>query len=102
MLSMAGRIILSQSVISVVPSYVVQGCIIPSRVQNVLDRINKNFLWGSTKEAKTMHMINWGKVTKPKAKGGLGLQEAKGRNLALAAKLCWRMENSSNTKRAKV
>ena len=98
MVSMAGRIILSQSVILVVPSYVVQNCILLSRVQNGLNRINKNFLSGSTKEAKKMHMVNWGKVTKPEAKGGLGLQETKGRNLALAAKLCWRMENSGNAK----
>lgn len=38
-------------------------------------------------------MVNWKKVTKPKAKGGLGLQEAKGRKLTLAAKLSWRMHH---------
>ena len=38
-------------------------------------------------------MVNWKKVTKPRAKGRLGLQEAKGRNLMLATKLCWRMHN---------
>ena len=37
-----------------------------------------------------------GKVTKPKRRGGLGIQEARGRNLTLAAKLCWRMENSKS------
>ena len=93
MLSMAGRVVLSQAVISTIPSYVMQGCIIPSRVLNSLDRINRNFVWGSNDSVKKMHMINWKKVTKPKAKDGLGLQEAKGRNLTLAAKLSWRMHH---------
>ena len=102
LLSMVGRITLLQSALSAVPSYVIQGCVLPSRVLNGLDIINRNFIWGSTEEAKKMHMVNWGKVAKPKAKGGLGLQEAKGRNLALVAKLCWRMENSNNAKLAEV
>ena len=37
-----------------------------------------------------MHWVNWGKVTKPKDLGGLGLQTTKGRNTALLAKLNWR------------
>ena len=80
-------------VISAIPSYVMQGCMLPSRVLNNLDKINRNFLWGSTDSAKKIHMVNWKKVTKPRAKGRLGLQEAKGRNLMLATKLCWRMHN---------
>ena len=83
MLSMAGRVVLSQAVISAVPSYVMQGCVLPSRVLNSLDRINRNFLWGSIESARKMHMVNWKKITKPRVKGGLGLQEAKGRNLTL-------------------
>lgn len=91
MLSIAGKAVLSQVVISTIPSYVMQGCILLPRVLNSLDKINRNFLWGTTELVKKMHMVNWKKVTKPKAKGGLGLQEAKGRNLTLAAKLSWRM-----------
>ena len=93
MLSMAGRVVLSQAVISAVPSNVMQGCVLSSRVLNSLDRINRNFLWGFTESAKKMHMVNQKKITKPKVKGGLGLQEANGRNLTLAAKLCWRMNH---------
>lgn len=37
-----------------------------------------------------MHMVSWEKITKPKDEGGLGLQAAKERNLALLAKLNWR------------
>lgn len=41
-------------------------------------------------------MVSLDEVTKPKAQGGLGIKKAKRRNLTLAAKLCWRMEKSSN------
>ena len=52
-----------------------------------LDRLNRNFLWGSTDAAKKIHWVGWEKVTKPKEEGGLGLQTAKGRNVAFLAKL---------------
>ena len=55
-----------------------------------IDRVNRNFLWGSTESSKKIHWVGWQKVTKPKEKGGLGLQTAKGRNTALLAKLNWR------------
>lgn len=47
---------------------------------------------GSTDEVKKMHMMSWKKITKPKARGGVGVCDAKGRNVSLAAKLCWRMD----------
>lgn len=102
LLSMAGGVVLSQLVIAAIPSYVMQGCMLPSRVLNGVDRINRNFLWGSTEEAKQMHMVNWMTVTKPKSKGGLGIHEAKGRNLVMTAKLCWRMDNAGDAKWAEV
>ena len=38
-----------------------------------------------------MHMVEWSTVTLPKDLGGLGLQSMKDRNLAILAKLCWRL-----------
>ena len=58
MLSMAGRVILSQSVISAIPSYVMQGCVLPARVLNHLDRTNRDFLWGASESGKKMHMVS--------------------------------------------
>ena len=69
---------------------------LPTRILNNLDKVNKNFVWGSTKDHKKLHMVCWKKVTKPKCRRGLGIQEARGRNLTQAAKLCWQMENSKN------
>ena len=56
-----------------------------------LDKLNRNFLWGSTAEKKKMHMVGWKKVCRPKKEGGLGLSCAKPRNVALLAKFNWRL-----------
>ena len=45
---------------------------------------------GSTESAKKIHWVGWEKVIKSKEEGGLGLQTAKGRNVALLSKLNWR------------
>ena len=95
LLSMAGRLILTKTMISAIPSYLMQGCILPSRIHSNFDKISRNFLWGSTEEKKKLHMIGWNKVTKLKNRGGLGLHAAKERNTTLAAKLCWRMRGES-------
>ena len=57
---------------------------------NGLDRVNRNFLWGSTNSAKKIHWVGWEKVTKSKEEVVLGLQTAKARNVVLLSKLNWR------------
>ena len=55
-----------------------------------LDRVNRNFLWGSSDTVRRIHWVGWDKVTKSKKNGGIGLQSTKGRNVALLSKLNWR------------
>ena len=96
MLSMAGKLTLTKAVLSTIPSYTMQGCILPSRIHVNLDKVCRNFLWGTTDEKKKLHMVGWNKVTKPKNRGRLGLHAAKERNTTLAAKLSWRMKEESD------
>uniref|UniRef100_A0A2N9HP80 Reverse transcriptase domain-containing protein n=1 Tax=Fagus sylvatica TaxID=28930 RepID=A0A2N9HP80_FAGSY len=91
LLSPAGRMVLIQSVTSAIPSYYMQTNALPSSVCNKLDRLNRNFLWGSSEEKKKMHMVGWEKVCRTKSLGGLGLYACKPRNIALLAKLNWRL-----------
>ncbi|XP_050240928.1 uncharacterized protein LOC126689793 [Quercus robur] len=86
-LSLAGCRVLIQSSLAVIPSYIMHCSYLPRRVLDGLDRVNRNFLWGSTDSAKKIHWVGWEKVTKSKEEGGLGLQTAKGRNVALLTKL---------------
>uniref|UniRef100_A0A2N9IH06 RNase H type-1 domain-containing protein n=1 Tax=Fagus sylvatica TaxID=28930 RepID=A0A2N9IH06_FAGSY len=87
----AGRVILVQSVTSAIPTYYMQNVALPIRVCSNLDKLNRDFLWGSTNERKKMHMVGWDKVCRPKDLGGLGLYFTKARNLTLPAKLNWRV-----------
>uniref|UniRef100_A0A2N9H4L7 CCHC-type domain-containing protein n=1 Tax=Fagus sylvatica TaxID=28930 RepID=A0A2N9H4L7_FAGSY len=83
LLSPTGRVILVQSVTSAIPAYYMQNVTLPARVCSSLDKLNRDFLWGSTEERKKMHMVSWDKVCRPKDLGGLGLYFTKARNLAL-------------------
>ena len=42
-------------------------------------------------EKRKLHLVGWNKVIRPKAKGGLGMQLARAKNIALLAKLNWRL-----------
>ncbi|XP_050258784.1 uncharacterized protein LOC126703748 [Quercus robur] len=102
LLSLAGRAVLVQSSTSTIPSYAMQCSYLPDRILQGVDRVNRNFLWGSTDTVKKMHWVGWHKVTKPKSEGGLGLQTAKGRNVSLLAKLNWQLHTEGESSWAQV
>lgn len=74
-----------------------QNVLLPNKILEGIDRVNRNFLWGSTETERKMDGVNWEKVMKPKDLGGLGLQTAKGRNTTLLAKLNWRLHTETDS-----
>ena len=102
LLSMAGRFVLIQASLATILSYVMQCAQLPTKILDGLDRVNRNFLWGSLEAARKIHWVGWHKVTRTKDEGGLGLQTAKGRNAALLAKLNWRFNNEEDAPWARV
>ncbi|KAL6194708.1 hypothetical protein ACLB2K_035785 [Fragaria x ananassa] len=90
-LSMAGRHTLIQSVTAGFLVYTMQSVKLPMSICNTLDRLNRNFLWGHTKEKKKIHLVKWDTVCKPKCYGGLGLKKSSCVNQALLAKTGWRL-----------
>ena len=90
-LSFAGRAVLAKSVMSTIPNYVMQATTLPTHLCEKLDKINRDFLWGSTSEKRRLHLVCWNKIIRPKEEGGLRIQAAKFKNLALLAKLNWRL-----------
>lgn len=65
----------------------------PSKILQGVDRLSRNFLWGSTENKKKVHLVGWNKITRSKEEGGLGLQAAKQKNTVLLAKLNWRFQS---------
>lgn len=86
-LSIAGRRTLVQSVLSDVPSYVMQTSWLPQSTCDELNRLSRNFLWGSSADKRKLHLVNWRTVTKPKKLSGLGIKETRRANIALLAKI---------------
>ena len=101
-LSFAGRAVLVKSVMSAVPNHVMQGVNLPRHLCDKLDKISRNFLWGSTTEKRKLHLVGWEKVIRSKEEGGLGIQSARAKNLALLTKLNWRMYHEKEALWAKV
>ena len=79
-----------------IPSYVMQCAALPGRVLDGIDRVNRNFLWGTTENQRRMHCVGWQKVTRTKEEGGLGIQTVRGRNTAFLAKLNWRLHTEQD------
>ncbi|XP_075669718.1 uncharacterized protein LOC142639417 [Castanea sativa] len=101
LLSLTGRAVLIQASSATILAYVMQCTQLLGRILEVIDQVNRNFLWGSLDSTRKMHWIGWNKVTKPKEEGGLGLQTAKGRNIALLVKLNWRLDTEKEALWAK-
>lgn len=92
MLSFASRIVLTQSVTSTITNYTMQCIALQPKILHGVDRLNKNFLWGSSENKKKLHLVGWDKITRDKEEGGLGIQATKPKDTALLAKLNWRFK----------
>ncbi|GKV06468.1 hypothetical protein SLEP1_g18364 [Rubroshorea leprosula] len=57
MLSLAGRATLVSSVLASIPNYYMQGMFLPASIQNELDAISRNFIWGSTSAKKKANLV---------------------------------------------
>ena len=57
LLSMVGRVVLIQASSSAIPAYIMQSNLLPSKVLEGIDRVNRNFLWGSTENKGKMHWM---------------------------------------------
>lgn len=80
LLSFAGRVVLTQLVLSAIPVYVMQGTMLPTKTLEAIDRVSRNFVWRSSVEKRKLHTVSWAKITRPKKEGGLGLIAAKPKN----------------------
>ena len=92
--SPAGRLVLIKATVSSIPEYNMQCYKIPTKVCEDVNKLTRNFLWGSTAEKRKLYPLGWNKVTNPIDLRGLGIFEMKARNSAILAKLCWRIASS--------
>lgn len=63
----------------------------PKRINDNIDKINRNFLWNNSSNPSKLHYISWNKITRPRNMGGLGIKRANLLNAAYMAKLRWEL-----------
>ena len=73
------------------PNHSMQTAFLPGSTCDSIDKLNRNFLWGSSNERRKVHLVAWDKVCMKKNNGGLGLRHLKHQNLAFMSKLYWNM-----------
>ena len=89
-LSKAGRLTLLKITLSSLPTYFLSLFTIPVVVADRLERIQRNFLWGSLEECFKHSLVAWENVCSPLEVGGLGVKNLVHFNQALLGKWLWR------------
>ena len=71
-LSKGGRLTLLKSTLSSLPTYYLSLFTIPQHIADRLERIQRNFLWGSSNEVFRYLLVAWDKVVWPVEGRGFG------------------------------
>lgn len=58
-LSLAGRIMLANSIITILPVFQMQAALIPTVVTKEMDRAIRRCIWGELEGQQKVHLINW-------------------------------------------
>ncbi|GMI83605.1 hypothetical protein HRI_002029800 [Hibiscus trionum] len=61
-LSLAGRVTLAKSVLAAIPVYFMQTCSLPKRVFSEIEKIMRQFIWGSSEAARKVSLVNWDSI----------------------------------------
>ncbi|WMV37869.1 hypothetical protein MTR67_031254 [Solanum verrucosum] len=79
-LSLGGRVILVNSVLDALPTYVMSIFPLPSKVRKRIDKIRRNFIWQGHKKKRAFHLVNWDVLIKSRKDGGLGIRNLNAHN----------------------
>lgn len=90
-LSFTGRVTLAQSSIMSLSAYVMQIMTLPASICDKVELLCRNFIWGSTSDARKCHLISGESICRPKEEGGLGFSNLRMVNRSFLMKLCWNL-----------
>jgi hypothetical protein len=102
-LNLAGKVVLIKAVLASILIYQSSLFLAPMSTFRKIEALFKRFLWeGGKQTGRKLHLISWEKITKPYLEGALQFKNPQTQNLALGAKILWRIitDNSSWSKRA--
>ena len=86
LLSLGGRLVLINSVLSNMVLYMISFFQLPKGVLYKLDYFRSRFFWQGDSEKRNYRLARWDVVCRPKEQGGLGICDLKIKNSALLGK----------------
>ncbi|GAU50741.1 hypothetical protein TSUD_99110 [Trifolium subterraneum] len=89
--SLGGRVVLLNSIINPISIFYLSFMKMPIKIWNLIVKMQRQFLWGTTIKEQKIPWVSWTNVCKPKADGGLGVRDLRVVNLALLGKWRWRL-----------
>lgn len=95
-LSFSGRNQLITATLNQIPNYYMRVFNLPKKIHILIDKLNRNFLWGHFDTTNKLHLISWDKITKHKNERGLGIKKSKIVNVAYMSKLRWELHSNIN------
>ncbi|KAG8388442.1 hypothetical protein BUALT_Bualt02G0126300 [Buddleja alternifolia] len=98
MLNFAGCSTLINAIITAMPSHVMKTTWLPTSVCDLLDKLNRAFLWATDGNQKKIHTVKWEKVARDKSLGRLGIREARKINISFLAKIGWKLLGKTQSK----
>eukprot|EP00253_Pinus_taeda_P004040 PITA_04040 len=97
-LNLAGRLILLKSGITSLPIYRFSLYHAPAVFHQKMERVLRHFLWQGGKTVKNkFNLVGWKNIIQTQEKGGLGIRSPRLLNLALGAKIVWRLITGPTT-----
>jgi hypothetical protein len=89
--SLGGRIVLINAVISSISIFFLSFMRMPVKVWREVVKIQRNFLWSGLSKRRRISWVKWSDICKPKKEGGLGIRDLRVVNLSLLAKWRWKL-----------
>lgn len=88
--STGGKLTLMNSALVTLPVYFLSLFKMPTSVAKIIEKLQRNFFWGETREKKKLHLVKCETIMRKKENGGLGVKNLRIQNLSLLAKWWWR------------
>ena len=97
LLSLGGRLVLINSVLTNMVLYMISFFQLPKGVLKRLDYFRSRFFWQGDSEKKKYRLARWDVVCRPKDQGGLGIHDLQVKNSALLGKWLFKLLSEEGT-----